>query len=330
MASVHSLTTAPVNVFSKTYWTGFIQAVNEEAAFELGMHDQINPEATRASKALGWRASLFTPNILRHTDVYVDQSTKFDFGSHTTTHVHHHHASLEPATEAGRKEKKRKEEEDNLEKYKWLGPIIATIGAFLAAYTWRGYQRCVATHSHTEQVKFALLHNLYEELTPLKPELVKIVSFKLLVDEIRYKILKRYFGACVGILVGGALLTVGAYTNQPKLIPWGQIALAVSAIWAAASTGLQWQDNKDIRKLYEVIALDPERLADNALWNLRYYQEGMILIPQYVQNQAYFAPPVYQQFFSQAQAYQAPPPRFNPGYNPNNAYPAPSAPYLYE
>ena len=35
MSSVHSLTT--INVYSKTYWTGFIAAVNCEAAYELGL-----------------------------------------------------------------------------------------------------------------------------------------------------------------------------------------------------------------------------------------------------------------------------------------------------
>jgi hypothetical protein len=321
------MATAPVNVYSKTYWTGFIAAVSEEAAYELGLHDKINPEALRQSTKRGWRASLFTPNILRHTDVYVDQSTNFDFSSHRTTHVAA--ASLaEPTTKEGRKAKKTKEEEENLEKYKWLGPLIASAGAFLTTYTWTGYQRCKATHDHTALVLSHLQTQLDPQWTPLKPQLARIVSIKRHVDEIRYKILKRYFYACAGILVGGALLTMGAYTKQPQLIPWGQIALATAAIWTAASAGLQWQDNKEIRNLYRLIVLG---LADNALSQLfNNYQEGMILQPQaYYQD---FPPSTYQPFFfshAHAKAYQAPPPSFNPAYDPNAAYP-PSAPYLYE
>ncbi|HEY5236530.1 MAG TPA: hypothetical protein VIJ14_10155, partial [Rhabdochlamydiaceae bacterium] len=207
MSSVHSLTTAPINVYSKTFWTGFIQAVTEEAAHELGIHDKINPEAVRESTARGWRASLFTPNILHYTDnSYIDRSTNFDFSRHTTTHVHHHHAapsSPEPTTEAGRKAKKEREEEESLQKYKGVGPIIGSVGAFLAAYTWRGYERCKATHDHTAQVQYGLRTNLNPQWTPLLPTLERIVAIKLKVDEIRYKTLYRYFLAFAGILVAG-------------------------------------------------------------------------------------------------------------------------------
>ena len=81
--------------------------------------------------------------------------------------------------------------------------------------------------------------------------------------------------------MGGGLFTLGAYTRQPRLIPLGGIALAISAIWAAASAGFHWQeDNTDIKSLYTSIVLDPERLADNALYQLfHYYQEGMFLQP---------------------------------------------------
>ena len=70
--SIHSLTT--IDVYSKTYWTGFIAAVNEEAAYELGIHDKINPYALPNER--GWSASRFTPNILRHT-VYIGSISAF-------------------------------------------------------------------------------------------------------------------------------------------------------------------------------------------------------------------------------------------------------------
>src|SRR5579872_452341 len=125
--SVHSLTTAPVNVYNKTYWTGFITAVNEEAAYELGLHDKINPEALPKE---GWNASKYTPNILRHTDVYIDRSTNIDLSSRTV-HEHHHHSR--PLSKEEQAAKKKEDEENSLQKYKWLGPIIASIGAFLTA-----------------------------------------------------------------------------------------------------------------------------------------------------------------------------------------------------
>jgi hypothetical protein len=111
------------------------------------------------------------------------------------------------------------------------------------------------------------------------------------------------------------------------------MALAVSAIWAAASAGFHWQDNKDIKKLYTVIALDPERLADCALYQLyHYYQEGMTLLPEYVQNPQLFVGPggpgSYQPFFEDVPVYQAPPPSLA-GYSPDAFYAVPSAPYLY-
>ena len=338
MASVHSLTTAPINVYSKTYWTSFIAAVNEEAAFELGLHDRINPEAIRQSTREGWSASLFTPNILRHTDVYVDRSTNIDLSSHTDTHVHYHHEDSSPARELSVEEqeaKRKQQEEDSLQKYKWLGPFVGTVGAFFSAYTWRGYQRCKATYDHTHEVQRQLRFHIFDNMTPLKDTLDRIVTLKLAVDNIRYKILKRYFWASAGVLVGGGLLTLGAYTRQPRLIPWGQIALAVAAIWAAASAGFHWQDNKDIKSLYTSIALEPERLADHALYQLyNYYQEGMTLHPQYVQNRFYSVPPggyePYQPFFMGIPVPQDPPPSFVDGYSPAARYEAaPSAPYLY-
>ncbi len=280
--SVHSLTTAPVNVYSKTYWTGFITAVNEEAAYELGHHDKINPEALPKE---GWNASWFTPNILRHSDVYIDRSTNIDLSNHV---VNEHHHSSRPLSEAEQKAKKKEEEENSLQKYKWLGPIIASIGAFLTAYTWPGYQRCQATYDHTHKVKNEF-YKLFVEKTPLKPMLERIVDIKLKVDETRYNIIYRYFLACAGILVGGGLFTLGAYMKLPSLIPWGEVALAASAIWAAASAGLHWQDNKDIRSLYGAIVFDKERSANEALSHLYwYYQEGMILKPEYVQPQPNF------------------------------------------
>ncbi len=105
MSTVHSLTTAPVNVYSKTYWTGFISAINEEAAYELGLHDKINPEALPTDE--GWSASRFTPNILRHTDVYVDRSTNIDFSSRTV-HEHHHHYKPTSSSRSRKKNKKLK------------------------------------------------------------------------------------------------------------------------------------------------------------------------------------------------------------------------------
>ena len=100
--SVHSLTTAPVNVYSKTYWTGFIKAVNEEAAYELGLQDKINPAALPKED---WNASLFTPNILRHTEFFVDRSTNIDLSSRVVNEHHHHHSSR-PLSEAEQKAKK--------------------------------------------------------------------------------------------------------------------------------------------------------------------------------------------------------------------------------
>ncbi len=233
---------------------------------------------------------------------------------------------------SARKNRKLKgsKEEDSLQKYKGLGPIIGAIGAFISAYTWRGYQRCKATHDHTEQVRYDLRICLNRQLTPLRPILERIADIKLKVDEIRYKTLYRYFLASAGILVGGGLFTLGAYTRQPRLIPWGQIALAISTIWAAGSAGFHWQDNKDIRKLYTVIALDPDRLADFALYHLyQFYQEGMTLQPQYVQNPSQFDPDPFQPFFTvHGPIYQAPPPNFVEGYSQDAAY-APSAPYFY-
>jgi hypothetical protein len=180
-------------------------------------------------------------------------------------------------------------------------------------------------------------------LTPLKPTLERIVDVKLKVDEIRYKIINRYFWACAGVLAGGVLFTLGAYTRQPRLVSWGGIALAVTAIWGAASAGFHWQDNKDIRKLYGVIALPPDRLADIALSHLHwYYQEGMILKQEYVQPYVPFVPPPSQPFFDihppinapgpggYVSIYEVPPPSFTDVYNPNIGYAAaPSAPYLY-
>ena len=132
--------------------------------------------------------------------------------------------------------------------------------------------------------------------------------------------------------MGGGLFTLGAYTRQPRLIPLGGIALAISAIWAAASAGFHWQDKTDIKSLYTSIVLDPERVADNALYQLfHYYQEGMTLQPQYVQYPQRFVPPGgYEPFFVGVPVYQAPPPSFMDGYSPDARYQAaPSAPYLY-
>ena len=112
MASIHSLTTAPINVYSKTYWTSFIAAVNEEASYELGLHEKINPEAIRQTTRDGWSASLFTPNILRHTDVYVDQSTNIDLSSRTI-HEHHH---MKPLLLQDRSQQKNKKLEGSKKK----------------------------------------------------------------------------------------------------------------------------------------------------------------------------------------------------------------------
>ena len=302
MSTVHSLTTAPIDVYSKTYWTGFIAAVNEEAAYELGLHDKINPNAL--PKERGWSASEFTPNILR----YVDRSTNIDLSSHIVNNY----------TPKSHSKKAKKEEEE--QKYKWLGPIIASIGAFLSAYTWSGYQRCKATYKHTHQVKIDLENKINPDWTPLKPTLKRIVDIKLEVDDIRYKIIFRYFCACAGILAGGGLLTLGAYMKQPSLIPWGEIALVVSAIWTAGSAGLHWQDNTNIRALYGVIALDKDHLAETALSHLHwYYQDRMLLKPEYVQPQE----PQYQPFFNipdgYVPVYQAP--IIPNGYNPDPGYP---------
>ena len=68
--SVHSLTTAPVNVYSKTFWTGFILAVSEEAAYELGHEKKMNPAAVQDVTERGWSAERLTPNILLHTESY--------------------------------------------------------------------------------------------------------------------------------------------------------------------------------------------------------------------------------------------------------------------
>ncbi len=318
--SVHS--TAPINVYSKTYWTGFITAVNEEAAYELGLHDKINKEAL--PKEEGWSAARYTPNILRHADVYVDRSTNFDFSTRTVVEHHHHHSSR-PLSKEEQEAKKKEDEENSLKKYEWLGPIIGSVGAFLAAYTLRGYQRCEATYNHTHLVKNKC-KILFEEKTPLKPMLERIVDIKLKVDETRKSILNRYFAACVGILVGGGLLTLGAYLKQPSLIPWGKIALAASAIWAAASAGLHLQDNREIRSLYGAIVLGAEHLLETALSHLHwYYQEGMILKPEYVQPQPDFEPPVYQSFFNNipegfVPVYGGNAPIFSRGYNPNYNY----------
>lgn len=320
--SVHSLTTAPVNVYSKTYWTGFITAVNEEAAYELGLQDKINPAALPKD---GWNASKYTPNILRHSDVYIDRSTNIDLSSRTV-HEHHHHDSSRPLSKDDRDAKKKEEDESSLQKYKWLGLIIASIGAFLTAYTWRGYQRCEATYNHTHLVKNDC-NKLLEKWTPLKPMLERIVDIKLKVDGIRYNIIYRYFLACAGILVGGGLFTLGAYTKQPSLIPWGGMALAASAIWAAASAGLHWQDNKDIRALYNVIALAPDHLAETVLSQLYwYYLEGMILKQDDAQTQPNFEPPIYQTFFNNVPEGYVPvygfnAPIFTSDYSPNYNYP---------
>lgn len=327
--SVHSLTTAPVNVYSKTYWTSFITAVNEEAAYELGLQDKINPQAL--PKEEGWSAARYTPNILRYKDAfYVDQSTNIDLSSHTV-HEHHHHQSSKPFSKEDQEAKKKEEEENSLKKYEWLGPIIGSIGAFLTAYTWRGYQRCLATYNHTHLVKNDC-NKLLEKWTPLKPMLERIVDNKLKVDEIRYTILKRYFFACAGILIGGALFTLGAYLKQLSLIPWGKIALATSAIWAAYSAGNHWQDNGDIRSLYGAIVFDKERSANVALSHLYwYYQEGMILKSEYVQPQSNFVPPIYQSFFNPVYqpfnngayvpVYGFNAPSFSTEYHPNYNYP---------
>jgi hypothetical protein len=320
MSTVHSLNTAPVNVYSKTYWTNFITAVNEEAAYELGLHDKINKEALPTTK--GWSASLFTPNILRHTEFFVDRSTKIDFSTHNT--VHHHHSSPKSLTKEELAAKKK--EESSLQKYKFLGPIIGSIGAFLAAYTWSGYQRCQATLNYTQRVKNECT-KLFEDKTPLKPTLQGIVDNKLQVDEIRYNIIYRYFCACAGILVGGGLLTLGAYMKQPSLIPWGGIALAASAIWAAASAGLHLQDNQDIKSLYGAIVLRTDRVTEQALSHLYwYYQEGMILKPEYVQPPEAFVPPQYPSFFtnipeSYVPVYGVRGPNINAEYNPYMSYP---------
>jgi hypothetical protein len=314
--------TTPVNVYSKTYWTGFISAVNEEAAYELGLHDKINEKALPKE---GWSAAQFTPNILRYSDVYVDRSTNIDLSSRVIHEHHHHHtnSSSRPLSKEEQEAKKKEEEENSLQKYQWLGPIIGAIGAFLAAYTWRGYQRCKATYDHTHLVKNEC-KKLYDHITPLKPTLEKIVDKKLSVDELRYNILYRYFKACAGILVGGGLFTLGAYLKQPSLIPWGKIALAASAIWAAASAGLHLQDNQEIRSLYRAIVYDKEHSADQARMHLDcYYQEGMILKQEYVQPQpnVQYQESPFQTFFNNTQFVHITSPSFAPNYNPNFNYP---------
>jgi|GEM_PF-1732452 len=314
MASVLSLTSAPINVYSKTFWTSYITAVNEEAAYELGLHQKINPEAVKQSTKKGWKASLFTPNILKHTDLYFDNSTNIDL----STHVHHHHHAAptptKPLTKEQQEEKKKKEEEDSLNKYKWVGPLITGIAAFASAYTWRRYQRCKATFDYTMQVKTDLRQRIHEGVTPIKFTLERIVELKLEVDKIRYNIIRRYFWACAEILVGGGLLTLAAYTHQPRLIPWGQIAIVIAGCWAAASAGFHWHDNQDIRALYNTIAVS-KHLGDDALSQLYYYyQENMTLLQEYYQHpQSFSVPNVgqsggYQPYFVET--------RFSPGVPP--------------
>ncbi|HEX4838990.1 MAG TPA: hypothetical protein VFU89_00940, partial [Rhabdochlamydiaceae bacterium] len=197
--------------------------------------------------------------------------------------------SAKSLTKEEQEKKKKKEEEDSLNKYKWVGPLITTIAAFASAYTWRGYQRCKATFDYTMQVQTNLRQFLDHRATPIKYTLERIVNLKLKVDAIRYKIIYRYFLACAGILIGGGILTLAAYTHQPRLIPWGQIAIVVAAIWAAASAGFHWHDNQDIRKIYNNIANPPERLGDFVLSQLfHYYQENMTLLQMYYQNPNYF------------------------------------------
>ncbi len=115
--------------------------------------------------------------------------------------------------------------------------------------------------------------------------------------------------------------------KQPSLIPWGGIALAASAIWAAACAGFHWQENKDIRTLYRATALDKDHSADIALSHLRwYYQEGMILKQEYVKPRETYVPPQYQPFFNNISqgyvpVYQVHSPIFTNAYNPNVTYP---------
>lgn len=335
MASFLSLTSAPINVYSKTFWTSYITAVNEEAAYELGLHQKINPEAVKQSTKKGWKASLFTPNILKHTDLYFDNSTNIDL----STHVHHHHHAAptptKPLTKEQQEEKKKKEEEDSLNKYKWVGPVITAIAAFASAYTWRGYQRSKATFDYTMQVKTNLKQCLTYEATPIKYTLERIVDLKLKVDEIRYSIIRRYFLACVGILIGGGLLTLAAYTHQPQLIPWGQLAIVVAAVWAAFSAGNHWHDNQEIRACYIAVS---KRLGDQALSQLfYYYQENMTLLQGYYQDSRSFQiPPVgqsggYQPYFVDTHFSPDVPPTVAPNYERGctQLYPAHSDPYEY-
>lgn len=346
MTHILSLTAAPINVYSKDFWTSYIAAVNEEAACELGLHKQINPEAVKQATKPGWKASLFTPNILKYADVYFDNSTKLDLSSHTT-HVHHHHhaapAPTKPLSEAEQKEKKKEEEEDSLQKYKWLGPIITGIGAALSAYTWRGYTRALATHDYTAQVRKELSSSkLSPEATPVKNMLECIVTLKLNVDQIRGKIIYRYFSAFALLAVGGGLLTLAAYTKQTRLVPWGQVALAISGIWAAICVAFEWHDVQDIRAIYKRIVSTPERAGDHALYHLfTYYQDNMTLRPTYFQNPQQFQyipvgqPNGYQPYFSDFAP--ANPPAVADGYEKDcsglyqshssqYAYAAPSAP----
>jgi hypothetical protein len=340
MSSILFLTAAPINVYSKDFWTSYVAAVNEEAAYELGLHNQIDPKAVEQATKKGWKASLFTPNILKHMDIYFDSSTNVDLSSHTThVHHHHHHAvppSSKPRTKEEQETKKKKEEEDGLQKYKWLGPVIQTIGVFFTAYTWRGYERCKATYDYTAQVQSELSSKLLHDVTPLKSTLERIVTLKLKVDQLRYKIIYRYFLAFAGIFVGGGLLTLAAYTKQPRLVPWGQIALVASAIWAAISLAFEWHDNRDIRAIYKNIALSPH-LGDDALYQLfTYYQDNMTLVQVYFQNPREFEPfPIgqpggYQPYFGQTFGLASPPTVAN-GYERNcsQCYAAHPSHYAY-
>lgn len=307
--SVHSLTTAPINVYSKTYWQGFILAMSQEAAHELGLQNKINPEATTPFYRRGWKPERFSPNILQFI------APTIDFSKHT-------HYPAAPA--------RRKDEKESLEKYRWIGPPIAGLGAFLSALSWKSFQRCHATLSHTATVR-SRLQNLHPYWTPIKTQLERIVQIKLKVDEIRYKIFYRYFFASLGVFAGGGLLTLGGFAKVSLFVTSGWAVLAVAAVWAMFSAGLHWQDKQDIRKLYGVVALDPERLADTILFYLhRDFQENMVVhissSPSIITQ--------YPQFFLNQEPIARPSLPIPGGYQVDGpvppAYPEPSAPYEFD
>jgi hypothetical protein len=98
-----------------------------------------------------------------------------------------------------------------------------------------------------------------------------LTEHQLQIDELNTSRINKYALAALGVLVAGLLLLSGGWIAASVLITAGQVTLLASAIFAAATYLVHWNDDSEIRGHYEAILGSQQNmgLADKILIGLR-------------------------------------------------------------